>query len=82
MKEYDLGESKGKFDNVYISIKEWRKIEKSLKALEIIKEKRVDVVILFNSPSLTLYNTILVIRNESEYELTQEEYDLLKEVLL
>lgn len=50
------------------------------RALEIIKEKRVDVARLLVSNSLEQYNNfdkrdILII-------LTQEEYDLLKEVLL
>lgn len=71
----DLGESKGKFDNVYISIKEWRKIEKSLKALEIIKTGITEC-----------RKEEKDWENKNYYEvqllLTDEEYDLLKEVLL
>ena len=60
----------------------WDIIEKSLKALEIIKEKRVDV---------TFFDTYIKWNWEkyqnrklkcSEKELIKEEYDLLKEVLL
>ena len=55
-------------------------IEKSLKALEIIKKKRVNVswfihCQMFNSP-LMMYNEL-----HDKRELTQEEYELLKEVL-
>ena len=49
-------------------------IEKELKSLEIIKEKKVEVLWLINK-SLEDYN------KNHFYELTQEEYDLLKEVL-
>lgn len=58
----------------------YRTIEKELKALEIIKEKRVDI---------TFFDTYLRWNWEkyqnrklkcSEKELTQEEFDLLKEV--
>ena len=56
------------------------RIENSLKlkALEIIKEKRVNVQALFYSSSCEDYN-----KHYTHYEdLTQEEYNLLKEVLL
>ena len=46
-------------------------IEKELKALEIIKEKKVDVAIFFEDGCA-----------RHREKLTQEEYDLLKEVLL
>ena len=56
-------------------------IEKELKALEIIKKKRVDIKDLINefdwSDGLTSYN-----ERTNHIPLTQEEYDLLKEVLL
>lgn len=60
-------------------------IEKSLKALEIIKEKKVNISLLLNSTCLTNYNEY-VIRSKASINslcelLTQEEYDLLKEVL-
>ena len=51
-----------------------------LKALEIIKEKRVDVDYLIESVSLEEYNKHIQYCYGSL--LTQEEYDLLKEVLL
>ena len=50
-------------------------VEKSLKVLKIIKEKRVNVEWLLETENVEEYN-------ESLYNnLTQEEYDLLKEVL-
>lgn len=53
--------------------------EKKLKALEIIKEKRVDVAELVVSCDLKAYNYLF--RLVEKWQLTQEEYDLLKEVL-
>lgn len=58
-------------------------IEKELKALEIIKEKRVDIRLLFET--FNYYKNGLKAYNGMRtygYDLTQEEYDLLKEVLL
>jgi len=56
-------------------------IEKELKALEIIKKKRVDVgVFMYFSKcgnSVELWNELYI-----RSSMTQEEYDLLKEVLL
>ena len=53
-------------------------VAKRLLALEIIKDKRVDVQALFYSSNYDDYNKHYV-----HYEdLTQDEYDLLKEVLL
>ena len=64
-------------------------IEKELKALEIIKKKRVNVHYLQECENLKQYNNYVemnwVSREEAEYHneiLTQEEYDLFKEVLL
>lgn len=56
-----------------------RAIEKKLKALEIIKEKRVDVGWLISCENIKQYNG--VIGTATHKLLTQEEYDLLKEVL-
>ena len=56
--------------------------EKKLKALEIIKEKEVDIYGIKNSENVYDYNS--GIENENNFEnklLTKEEYDLLKEVL-
>ena len=52
---------------------------KKLKALEIIKKKKVNVFWLFNSKDVDEYNSAFY--QEWRY-LTQKEYDLLKEVLL
>ena len=54
-------------------------IETALKALEIIKEKKIDCLVLVLSKTYIEYNDIC--ENEKS-ELSQEEYDLLKEVLL
>ena len=59
-----------------------RLIEKELKALEIIKSKEINIHALllhlkrFDSPSG--YNVIV----GDKYKITQEDFDLLKEVLL
>lgn len=52
-------------------------IYKKAKALEIIKEKRVSVDLFFYCANRAMYNN----RVNTERQLTQEEYDLLKEVL-
>ena len=54
-------------------------IEKELKALEIIKNKRVDVSLLHTTKNYQEYNFCVF---QKERALTQDEYDLLKEVLL
>jgi hypothetical protein len=51
--------------------------DKKLKALEIIKNKRVDFGYLIISDDLKDFNEGL----DRKWKLTQEEYDLLKEVL-
>ena len=53
---------------------------KKLKVLEIIKEKRVNVWAIDMSENATEYNFSLV--NDIPKPISQEEYDLLKEVLL
>ena len=55
---------------------DFERIRKALKALEIIKEKRVNIYLLVPVKRLTDYNKNQYIINE----LTQEEFDLLKEV--
>ena len=57
---------------------DYKIIEKALKALEIIKNKEVNVFVLLHSGNLKIYNDIV----EDNRKLTQEKYDLLKEVLL
>lgn len=59
-------------------IKDLELIEKSLKALEIIKEKRVDIGWLIRSENCSKYNLGV---GESQ-ALKKKQYDLLKEVLL
>ena len=60
-----------------LEIEETNIIEKELKALEIIKEKRVDIGWLIRSKNCSKYNLGV---GESQ-ALKKEEYDLLKEVL-
>lgn len=60
---------------------EYEAVEKSLKALEIIKEKQVNVGALSVFDTLEQYNHFCKMF-ENLIELTQQEYDLLKEVLL
>lgn len=55
-------------------------VEKREKALEIIKEKRVDVGWLINCENIEQYNN--VIGTATHKLLTKKEYNLLKEVLL
>jgi thiamine monophosphate synthase len=56
-------------------------IEKELKALEIIKEKDVDIYIFQRCETVDKYNSRVIHIVGETRELTQEEYDLLKEVL-
>ena len=53
------------------------RLEKLEKVVEIIKNKQVVIFALFHSDSASEYNFM---RNE-KYHLTQEEFELLKEVL-
>lgn len=55
---------------------ECKTIEKSLKALEIIKGKTVDIWLIQNK-NLKQYNSMI----DESRQLTQEEFELLKEVL-
>ena len=57
-------------------------IEKSLKALEIIKEKKVDIDLLFYCFTFPNNNYKTYNENNERKWLKREEYDLLKEVLL
>ena len=56
-------------------------IEKSLKALEIFKEKCIDIDLLKPSKNWLDYYTRFKHRTGKNTELTDEEFDLLKEVL-
>lgn len=71
-------------DDLYeekISMETKEKIEKRLKALEIIKEKRVDLCILTDCDNFNEYNKSLGNLRPVEDRLTYDEFDLLKEVL-
>ena len=60
---------------------DYKTVEKSLKALEIIKKKRVNVRLIYHTDNFIEYSE----KTRQYYDcvpLTQEEYDLLKEVLL
>lgn len=58
-------------------------IENKLKALDIIINKQVDIKVLFNTDNFNDYNWFMTFnrvgKNENRF-LTEEEYDLLKEV--
>lgn len=54
--------------------------QKKLKAFEIIKKKSVNIGLIKDKEcTLEIYNTMMLLK---EWQLTQEEYDLLREVLL
>lgn len=77
-KELEALQDLSKLVFIYGSVQQYQIIEKSLKALEIIKEKEVNVFIFLHSGCLESYNDMV----EVNRKLTEEEYDLLKEVLL
>lgn len=59
------------------------KLEKLLKAFEIIKEKKVDVNDLLNFVSLKAYNDYVCACDDNDKrKLTKQQYELLKELLL
>lgn len=62
----------------YELVREKQENDKKLKAVEIIKEKEVNVFIFLHSGDLETYNDMV----EDNRKLIQEEYELLKEVLL
>ena len=78
IKELEVADEQGK-TVVDILPYKCKQVEKSLKALEIIKEKNVDIFLLKVASSVEHYNCNLV--KPLEKELTQEEFNLLKEVL-
>ena len=70
---------------IAIDIYKWKEIEKSLKALEIIKEKEVlvpDFIDSCRSFDFTYFHYCKYQENYSYKVLTEEEFDLLKEMLL
>lgn len=64
---------------IYGGVEQYQVIEKSLKSLEIMKEKRCDIYLLMECERLEHYNENDYL--SSDQVLTQEEFDLLKEVL-
>lgn len=73
--------AEGKHDIAYMLFdytKQYAIIEKELKALDIIKTKKVNVMIFLGCDNLEEYNKHPLTWNY----LTQEEYELLKEALL
>lgn len=76
-KELEALQDLSKLVFIYGGVKQYQIIEKSLKALEIIKEKQVNVNCIISGWSLGKYNSY-----KTHISLTKDEYDLLKEVLL
>ena len=76
-KEIHLGTVNGNKDVIYMSIETWEIIDKALKAVKIIKEKKVNLEYLKCCENYEQYKTICSYWNE----ITQKEYELLKEVL-
>jgi len=77
----NIGEEKGINELILIDESKVLKMIKSLKALEIIKKKNFDLFYLQDSKDLDMYNDTCDSFRNLCY-LTQEEYDLLKEVLM
>ena len=64
---------------------EYLKVKENLKALEIIKKKDVDIYGIKNSIDIYDYNAGIAYEDDDNFEnrlLDQEEYDLLKEILI
>ena len=57
---------------------ECRTIEKSLKALEVIKRKTVDIWLIQNKKTLKQYNSMV----DESRQLTEDEFELLRSVLV
>ena len=73
--QHDFGQLKGQeLVNCY------EVIEKSLKALEIIKEKEVNMQVFNQCEDVETYNKVYI--KQKDRQLTQEEFNLLKEVLV
>lgn len=63
---------------VYVDKRYWNEIETALKALKIVKKKRINLEYLKCCESYEQYKTICSYWEE----ITQKEFDLLKDVLL
>lgn len=57
------------------------KSQEQEKVLKIIKEKNVDIIMIRMSETLDKYNRMIYKDNFNRKELTQEEFDILKEEL-
>ncbi len=77
IKEFEVADEQGLTVEGLLPYK-CEQVEKSLKALEIIKEKYVDVDLLWDVGSLEEYNSEIMF---SYQILTEEEFNLLREVL-
>ena len=76
-----------KICQLFVQCEKYKAIEKELKALEIIKNKKVDIHTLYRDSNIIgdtfdYYNNTMLFSRGVQYQLTQEEYDLLKEVFL
>lgn len=72
----DLIEDLQQDNGVSIICKE--QVEKSLKALEIIKKKSVDIWLIQNKKTLKQYNSMV----DESRQLTEVEFELLRSVLV
>lgn len=61
-------------------LKKEKFIEKELKAFNLLKDKKVDIPLFIRCSNLEDYNGICTINGSSQ--LTQEEYNILTEVML
>lgn len=61
-----------------------RDVFRNIKAFEIIKKRKVNISLLLKSPTVIEYNEKYncLISGSIKYLLNQEEYDLLKEMML
>ena len=77
---HKVGDKCGLGELNYAEKQDFEIIEKRLKALEVIDNKNVDIGYLKRTNTLIEYNG--VIGTSTHNSLSQQEYDLLKEVLL
>ena len=79
-------ENEYSIDEAVFYKEDFKQVRKELKALEIIKEKNVSVAMLKSCVTVKMYNTIAFDEEhfkDKDYarKLTEEEFNLLKEVL-